>query len=316
MIPKPIRGKGIGWALPGCRKPRLAWAPPGAQALGLVLMSSTSASTISRTSSCRQGVGAGEGDPRPPGPGPPRCPPFPAPRAPPTRPEHRRLTHIKGDPGLPAELLPGFGAVSLQKVLRAGWGARSGRRWRPRQGHPRPPAPVAQAGRVPAATPSPAPGTRSEGLVGHTEERGRAPAPHGARFPAPLPSPLPRQVPSPPPLPSPALSASPSLPLPSPNPLSQLSKPPHTCPAGSRSPSHPSLLTPRCRPQSRGPGCSVGPLPSSEMLISGLLLTPKLPPPRAGLLCPFPAPSPTAAHLLSGEFLSPADRVLSKYKNT
>lgn len=247
MIPKPIRGKGIGWALPGCRKPRLAWAPPGAQALGLVLMSSTSASTISRTSSCRQGVGAGEGDPRPPGPGPPRCPPFPAPRAPPTRPEHRRLTHIKGDPGLPAELLPGFGAVSLQKVLRAGWGARSGRRWRPRQGHPRPPAPVAQAGRVPAATPSPAPGTRSEGLVGHTEERGRAPAPHGARFPAPPPSPA-KSLPLPPPLPRPLRFSLPPPPLPQP-PLPALEAPPHL---------------PRRKQVSQPPLLTDPPLPPSE----------------------------------------------------
>lgn len=108
---------------------------PGAQALGLVLMSSTSASTISRTSSCGQGVGQGETWPSVPGP----SSPTPAPQNPPTpgappAPE----THIKGDPRLPAELLPGFGAVSLQKVLRAGPGARSGRRWQPRPGHPRP----------------------------------------------------------------------------------------------------------------------------------------------------------------------------------
>lgn len=68
--------------------------PPGAQAWGLVLMSSTSASTISRTSSCGQGVGACHGEPQPPAPGPSS----PTPEPPATTPDPGGPSRLAGAP--------------------------------------------------------------------------------------------------------------------------------------------------------------------------------------------------------------------------
>lgn len=260
MIPKPIRGgKGIGRALPGCRKPRPArvLGPGSARRSGVGVGPHELHVGLHHLPHQLLRAGRGRVSRGAPAPGPwallthpgtPRHHPRPRGPLPPGRSPGDSLTS-KATRGFQLSFCLALEQSPCRKSCGRDGGRTVGRAVAASAGHPRPRSPAGAAGRVPAQPRVPPRGRALRAFWASPRRGVVSPAPRGACFPAPLPSRLPaKPLPSlsllpppslpclPPPLPPPTPPPSPPLPPPTPRPSPPL--PPPTPSPSSRSP-HP-----------------------------------------------------------------------------